>query len=75
MAFRRDFLIHFTKLQPTPLEIIESIDMLRVLEYGYLIRMVETTSEIVGVDTPEDLERAKILMKNDSLFSSYFEKT
>ena len=41
--------------------------MLRVLEYGYLIRMVETTSEIVGVDTPEDLERAKILMKNDSL--------
>ena len=75
MAFRRDFLIHFTKLQPTPLEIIESIDMLRVLEYGYLIRMIETTSEIVGVDTPEDLERAKILMKNDSLFSSYFEKT
>ena len=49
--------------------------MLRVLEYGYLIRMVETTSETVGVDTPEDLERAKILMKNDSLFSSYFEKT
>ena len=62
MAFRRDFLIHITKLQPTPLEIIESIDMLRVLEYGYLIRMVETTSEIVGVDTPEDLEIMKCLM-------------
>ena len=75
IAFRRDFLIHFTKLQPTPLEIIESIDMLRALEYGYLIRMVETTSETVGVDTPEDLERATILMKKDSLFASYFEKT
>ena len=75
MAFRRDFLLHFTQLQPTPLEIIESIDMLRALEYGYQIRMVETTSETVGVDTPEDLKRAVILMKNDSLFASYFEKT
>ena len=75
MAFRRDFLIHFTQLQPTPLEIIESINMLRVLEYGYKIRMVETSSETVGVDTPEDLERATNLMKKDSLFASYFEKT
>ena len=49
--------------------------MLRALEYGYQIRMVETTSETVGVDTPEDLERATILMKKDSLFASYFEKT
>ena len=75
MAFRRDFLIHFTKLQPTPLEIIESIDMLRAIEYGYQIRMVETASEVVGVDTPEDLERVKILMKRDSLFSAYSKKT
>ena len=75
MAFRRDFLIHFTQLQLTPLEIIESINMLRVLEYGYKIRMVVTTSETVGVDTPEDLERATNLMKKDSLFASYFEKS
>jgi len=74
MAFRKEFLVNFTKLEPTPLEMIESIDMLRVLEYGYLIRMVESKSDIVGVDTPEDLERVRILMKNDSLFSSYFEK-
>ena len=75
IAFRRDFLIHFTKLQPTPLEIIESIDMLRAIEYGYQIRMVETASEVVGIDTPEDLERVKILMKRDSLFSAYSKKT
>mgnify|MGYP000267062343 CR=1 FL=1 len=54
---------------------IESIDMLRAIEYGYQIRMVETASEVVGVDTPEDLERVKILMKRDSLFSAYSKKT
>jgi len=75
MAFRRNFLIHFTQLQQTPVEIIESIDMLRVLEYGFRIRMVETASETVGADTPEDLERATILLKKDSLFAFYFEKT
>ena len=50
---------------------IESVDMLRVIELGYKIRMVETTADTVGVDTPEDLEYTTILMKNDLFFPSY----
>ena len=71
IAFRKDFLIQFTQLPPSPLEVIESVDMLRAIELGYKIRMVETTADTVGVDTPEDLEYAKILMKDDLFFPSY----
>ena len=71
IAFRKDFLIQFTQLPPSPLEVIESVDMLRAIELGYKIRMVETTADTVGVDTPEDLEYTKILMKNDLFFPSY----
>ena len=50
---------------------IESVDMLRAIELGYKIRMVETTADTMGVDTPEDLEYTKILMKDDLFFPSY----
>jgi len=42
IPFRRDFLIKFNELEPTPLEIAESVDMLRVLEHGYKVKMVLT---------------------------------
>jgi 3-deoxy-manno-octulosonate cytidylyltransferase (CMP-KDO synthetase) len=58
-AFRRDFLLRFATLSQTPLERIESLEQLRVLEHGYRIRTVETLHASVGVDTPEDLERAR----------------
>ena len=56
IAFRRNQLQVFTTLKPTPLEQAESIDMLRVLEHGYTIRLVETPYRTHAVDTPEDLE-------------------
>ena len=71
IPFRRDFLLTFNNLPPTPLEIIESIDMLRLLEHGYKVKIVPTQSDSYSVDTPEDLEKVEQLMQKDSLFSSY----
>ena len=58
-AFRREFLLRFAALPQTPLERIESLEQLRALEHGYRIRTVLTQHATVGVDTPEDLERAR----------------
>lgn len=63
IPFRRDFLIRYTQLSPTPLEIIESIDMMRVLEHGIKVRMVPTAYVSYSVDTPEDLARVEQIMQ------------
>jgi 3-deoxy-manno-octulosonate cytidylyltransferase (CMP-KDO synthetase) len=60
-AFRRDFLLTFARLPQTPLEIAESLEQLRALEHGFRIRTVVTEHHSIGVDTPEDLERARRL--------------
>lgn len=61
-AYRRDFLLHFARLTPTPLEQTESLEQLRALEHGYRIRLIETPFHSVGVDTPEDLQRVRQLI-------------
>lgn len=64
-AFRKSALIDFYNTSKTPLESSEKIEGIRYLEVGKRIKMVETTSAVVGIDTPEDLEKAKkILDKN-----------
>jgi 3-deoxy-manno-octulosonate cytidylyltransferase (CMP-KDO synthetase) len=60
-AYRVCFLKEFTKLDPTPLERAERLEQLRALEHGYRIRVVEVESESWGIDTPEDLERFKVI--------------
>ena len=60
-GYRRPFLISLASLTPTPAERAESLEQLRVLEHGYRIRCVATTSTSVGVDTPDDLERVREL--------------
>jgi len=65
IAMTRDFLIHLSSLPPTPLELVESIGMLRILESGMKIKMVLSDSYTASVDTPEDLEIVKELMKKD----------
>lgn len=64
IPFRRDYLIEYTKLAPTPLEIAESIDMMRILEHGGNVRMVPTEYNTYAVDTHEDLIKVERLMKN-----------
>jgi len=71
IPFRRDFLREFAALPPTPLERAESIDMLRLLEHGFSVRLVETEVHTHAVDTPEDLRLVETLMKNDPLISKY----
>jgi len=62
-AYRRDFLLMFATLPQTPLELSESLEQLRALEHGYRIRTIETRDDSIGVDTPEDLERARLKLQ------------
>ena len=66
IPFRRDFLIEYTQLEPTPLEIAESVDMMRVLENGYKVRMIPTQHSNQSVDTPEDLLKVELIMAGNS---------
>jgi len=59
IPFRRDFLLEYNQLNPTPLEVAESVDMMRVLEHGFKVRMVPTIHQSHAVDTPEDLIRVE----------------
>jgi 3-deoxy-manno-octulosonate cytidylyltransferase (CMP-KDO synthetase) len=63
-AYRREFLLEYTQMVPTPLERAESLEQLRVLKNGYRLKVVLTRAEDylpLSVDTPEDLERAREL--------------
>ncbi len=71
IPFRRDFLLKFNDLTPTPLEIAESVDMNRVLEHGYKVRMVYTQYDVYSVDTEHDRDRVAELMQNDDLTPQY----
>lgn len=63
IAFRRQALQKFTELAPTPLEINESVDMLRFLEHGIQIRMQRTEYRTHAVDVPSDIAEVERLMK------------
>jgi 3-deoxy-manno-octulosonate cytidylyltransferase (CMP-KDO synthetase) len=58
-VYRRLFLIRVAGLAPTPLELAESLEQLRVLEHGFDIGTVETTTDTIEIDTPDDLERGR----------------
>jgi len=62
-AYRRDFLMAFARLTPTPLEKTERLEQLRALENGHRIAVVDTEYTSIGVDTPEDLERVRGILE------------
>ena len=66
-AYRRDFLLRYARLEPTPLEKAESLEQLRALENGYGIRVLETDCRFVGVDTPEDLALVNKIYREQGL--------
>tara|TARA_Y100000746_G_scaffold223920_1_gene225922 strand:- start:32 stop:778 length:747 start_codon:yes stop_codon:yes gene_type:complete len=63
IPFTREFLLQYTRLSPTPLEIAESVDMMRVLEHGEKVKMVPTKHQTYPVDTESDLTRVEELMQ------------
>jgi len=71
IPFRREMLFRYTNLPPTPLEQLESVDMMRLIEHGYTVKMVPTEFNTQAVDTEADLVRVSRLMKNDPLLSRY----
>lgn len=63
-AFRKQAILDFYHLPMRSLEAAEQIECIRFLEYGKTIKMVETTEDSFGIDTPQDLDRAKQYLKN-----------
>lgn len=64
-AFRKKALLAFTKLPMGALEASEKLEQLRYLEHGKRIKMAVTHHLGVGIDTPEDLEKARRLLRNE----------
>lgn len=62
-AYRRQVLAEITALQQGELEKVESLEQLRWLENGYTIKVATTDVETIGIDTPEDLQRAEEFLK------------
>ena len=62
-GYQRHFLLQFPHLEPTPLEQLEQLEQLRALEHGYRIKLLETTHDSIGVDTPEDLKRVEAMIQ------------
>jgi 3-deoxy-manno-octulosonate cytidylyltransferase (CMP-KDO synthetase) len=63
-AFKKNALLEFTKWPMGVLEQTEMLEQLRYLENGVSIKMVETSTSSIGIDTPEDLEKAKLYYAN-----------
>jgi 3-deoxy-manno-octulosonate cytidylyltransferase (CMP-KDO synthetase) len=61
-GYRKEILLEFTSLSPSLLEQTEKLEQLRLLENGYRIRMAVTEPVGVSIDTPADLEKAKLLL-------------
>jgi len=72
MPFRWHFMRTFNhELDPTPLELQESIEMIRALQHGYKVRMVPSSYVSKSVDTDEDRRRAEELMRRDTIYPKY----
>lgn len=60
-VYRKETLMHFTSIKPTDLELTEKLEQLRMLENGMKIKVVITDYDSFSIDTPEDLERARMI--------------
>jgi len=62
-GYTKEFLLSYSKMEPTYLERLEKLEQLRVLENGYKIKMIETSYNSIGIDTKEDYIKAQELLK------------
>ena len=74
MAFRAKFLPRFSSLSETPLEKVESVDMLRVLEHGIRIKGVVADYATIGVDRPDDVGLVESVLHKDPVQRAIFER-
>ena len=74
IAFKSQALRDFYNFKQSDYEIYESVDMNRLIENGFNIKMIETNLEVDAVDTVDDLNRVNFKMKNDKLFKVYSKK-
>lgn len=73
ISFQLGFLRRFSELPQTPLEIAESVDMMRLIEHRLPLRVVHTETDTIGVDTPQDLARAEEKLRLDAVTRRYME--
>jgi 3-deoxy-manno-octulosonate cytidylyltransferase (CMP-KDO synthetase) len=66
-SYRKPFLQKISQMPVSPLENAEKLEQLRVIDYGYLIKVAETDSETIGVDTPEDLIHANQMVARGAI--------
>jgi 3-deoxy-manno-octulosonate cytidylyltransferase (CMP-KDO synthetase) len=64
-AYRREYLLKFTRLPPTSLERIEMLEQLRALENGARIKVIESPDSSIGVDTEDDFERVRNILESN----------
>jgi 3-deoxy-manno-octulosonate cytidylyltransferase (CMP-KDO synthetase) len=71
MPFRKKFLLEFQEMTPTPLEIAESIELLRAVEHGVKVRTALSHYTSISVDTEHDRQEAEEIMKMDEFYAQY----
>jgi 3-deoxy-manno-octulosonate cytidylyltransferase (CMP-KDO synthetase) len=71
ILFAKETLLEFVRLQPTPLEVIESVDMNRLLEHGVTIQFHRTKDQLESIDVPEDRHRVIEKLKSDPFYPQY----
>lgn len=74
IPFKKEYLIKFNKMKETPLEIIESVDMMRILENGEKVKMVMTDTTSYSVDTEEDRLKVEKAMESDLFLHKYMKR-
>ncbi|CAK7327632.1 unnamed protein product [Dovyalis caffra] len=66
-SYDTKFLKIYPELQPTPLQLEEDLEQLKVLENGYKMKVIKVDHEAHGVDIPEDVEKIETLMRDKNL--------
>lgn len=74
IPYERDFLLEYNSMEQTPLEIVESVDMMRILENGMKVKMIFTEENTYAVDTQADLDNVIDKIQDDILLKEYIDK-
>jgi 3-deoxy-manno-octulosonate cytidylyltransferase (CMP-KDO synthetase) len=69
-GYRLDFLLHYAELSPTPLQLAEDLEQLKVLEHGFRIKAAIVECECMDVNTPEDIKKVEQLLCKQNTSSS-----